>query len=31
VLDHRQAAAVRSWIISVAQADKTTAGAAQTP
>jgi quinohemoprotein ethanol dehydrogenase len=31
VLDHRQAAAIRSWIISVAQADKATGAVAQAP
>jgi alcohol dehydrogenase (cytochrome c)/quinohemoprotein ethanol dehydrogenase len=31
VLDHRQAAAVRSWVISVAQADQATGAVAQSP
>jgi quinohemoprotein ethanol dehydrogenase len=31
VLDHRQAAAVRSWVISVAQADKAAGAAAPSP
>jgi alcohol dehydrogenase (cytochrome c)/quinohemoprotein ethanol dehydrogenase len=31
VLDHQQAAAVRSWVISVAQADKASGALAQSP
>jgi alcohol dehydrogenase (cytochrome c)/quinohemoprotein ethanol dehydrogenase len=31
VLDHHQAAAVRSWVISVAQADKAASEAVQSP
>jgi quinohemoprotein ethanol dehydrogenase len=31
VLDHRQAAAVRSWVISVARADQATGTVTQSP